>query len=97
MRITFDPAKDASNQAKHGVSLQLAVQVEWETLLARPDTRRDYDELRMIGYAYIGTRLYCVVFADRDGERRVISLRKANSREVKKYASAQERDDHSDT
>lgn len=42
----------------------------------------------MIGYAFIGMRLYCVVFTDRDNERRIISLRKANSREVKHYAKA---------
>jgi uncharacterized DUF497 family protein len=40
----------------------------------------------MIGYAYMGLRLMCVVFTDRGDERRVISLRKANSREVKRYA-----------
>ena len=42
----------------------------------------------MIGYAYIGLRLYCVVYTDRGDERRIISLRKANSREVKRYAEA---------
>ena len=51
-----------------------------------PDTRLDYAELRMIGYAFVGMRLYCVVFADRAGVRRIISLRKANSREVDLYA-----------
>lgn len=85
MRITFDPAKDASNQTKHGVSLALATQLEWEELLCRPDTRRDYGELREIGYAPIGDRLFCVVFVQRGNELRVVSLRKANRREVIDY------------
>lgn len=90
-RITFDPAKNTSNQAKHGVSLALAKMLEWDTLICKPDTRRDYGEARQIGYAIAGERLYCVVFVDRpEGaptERRIISLRKANSREVKSYGT----------
>jgi uncharacterized DUF497 family protein len=62
-----------------------AANIEWETLWAKPDTRNDYGEARMIGYALIGMRLYCVVFTDRNDERRIISLRKANKREVKRY------------
>ena len=42
----------------------------------------------MIGLAYIGLRLYLVVYVDRDEGRRIISLRKANRREVNRYAQA---------
>lgn len=87
MNIQFDSAKDTTNLSKHGVSLALATEIEWETLWAKPDTRKDYGENRMIGYALIGTRLYNVVFTDRDDERRIISLRKANQREVKSYVT----------
>ncbi|MHB1678871.1 MAG: BrnT family toxin [Sulfuriferula sp.] len=87
MKITFDPEKDVFNMVKHGVSLVLASELEWGCLLAKPDARRDYGELRMIGYAPIGTRVFCVVFTDRGDERRIISLRKANPREVRRYAS----------
>lgn len=44
----------------------------------------------MIGYALMGDRLYCVVFTDRGEIRRIISLRKANNREIKKYVQAVE-------
>jgi len=40
----------------------------------------------MIGIGYIGDRLFNVVFVERGEERRIISLRKANQREVKRYA-----------
>jgi uncharacterized DUF497 family protein len=36
----------------------------------------------------VGVRLYCVVFVDRGDVRRIISLRKANRREEKRYAQA---------
>ncbi len=87
MIITFDPAKEQRNLGKHHVSLAAAEKLEWGWLLVMPDNRHDYGEERMIGYAPIGERVFCVVFVDRDEERRIISLRKANDREVKKYAS----------
>lgn len=42
----------------------------------------------MVAIGYIGLRLYVVVYVDRNGTRRIISLRKANSREEKRYAEA---------
>ena len=53
--------------------------------MAKPDTRQDYGEVREIGYAAIDDRLYCVVFTQREDRMHVISLRKANSREVRNY------------
>ena len=86
MNITHDPAKDAANLAKHGVSLALAVQLEWDAAVTWPDVRRVYGEPRQCGIGYIGLRLFFVAFVDRADGRRVISLRKANPREMKRYA-----------
>ncbi len=84
MNVTFDPAKDAVNMAKHGFSLLDALGFEWETAVVWPDTRRDYGEPRMVALGYIGLRIMSVVFIDRPPEqpteRRIISLRKANAR-----------------
>ena len=55
-------------------------------MYAKQDKRFDYVETRMLGYAFIGERLYCVVYTDRGSNRRIISLRKANNREKKSYA-----------
>ena len=91
MNVTFDPVKDATNLAKHGFSLLDAASVEWDAALVWPDMRREYDETRMVGLVPVDDRLFCVVFVDRPPEqpteRRIISLRKANSREVKRYAN----------
>lgn len=88
MEITYDPAKDVSNIAKHGVSLALAAEFEWESAVVWPDVRREYGETRMAAIGYVGLRLYVVAFVDRADVRRIISLRKANLREVKRYAEA---------
>lgn len=86
MKITFDPAKDAKNRAKHGVSLALADGFEWDTALTWTDDRADYGEDRQRGIGYIGARLFYVAFVDRDDTRRLISLRKATKTEVNLYA-----------
>lgn len=88
MKIRFDPAKDAANRAKHGVSLTLATDLEWDSAVTWPDLRRVYGEPRQCGLGYIGDRLFAVVFVDRNDARRIISLRKANQREEKIYAQA---------
>jgi uncharacterized protein len=85
MQIEFDPVKDASNQAKHGVSLALAAELEWDDALVLVDTRYEYGELRMIALAPEINVLYYVAFVDRGEVRRIISLRRANRREVKHY------------
>ncbi len=86
MEITYDPAKDKINITKHGVSLGSAAEFEWDEAVIWPDQRHEYGECREIGIGYIGNRLFNIVFVNRDAERRIISLRKANPREVKRYA-----------
>jgi len=86
MRIIFDPRKDRQNLGKHGVSLADAGRFEWSTSVMWPDCRQDYGELRIAGLGYIGHRLHYIVFVERDDNRRIISLRKANIREIKRYA-----------
>jgi len=86
VKLIFDPAKDVINQDKHGVSLALA-----EILFAGPhvsvaDDRFDYGETRHVAFGFVRERLFVCVYMDRDSERRVISLRKANTRKVKRNA-----------
>lgn len=88
MKTTSDPTKSEANQRKHGVSLALAEAIDWSSVWCMPDDRKDYGELREIGYAVIDARLYCVVFTQRGETFRVISLRKANNREIDRYEQA---------
>jgi uncharacterized DUF497 family protein len=84
--LQFDSTKDAVNQQKHGVSLGLAAELDWEFGIVWDDDRFDYGERRQCCLAPIGNRLFFVAFVDRGEQRRVISLRKANVREIKFYA-----------
>ncbi len=85
MRITFDRAKDAANRLRHGVSLALARDLDWDASLVWLDERFDYSEVRMIALAPRADVLYYVAFTDRGNIRRIISLRRATRREVKHY------------
>ena len=88
MQIEFDPAKNASNLEKHGLSLALAAELDWDASLVWVDERHEYGELRMIALAPETGILYCVAFVDRGKVRRIISLRRANRREVKHYVQS---------
>nr|WP_298522784.1 BrnT family toxin [uncultured Halomonas sp.] len=51
------------------------------------DDRKDYGELRYITVGVMQARMIILVWTPRDGARRIISMRKANEREQRKYRS----------
>lgn len=85
MEFEFDAIKNAVNQEKHGCALSLAGGLDWDTALVWIDERFDYQETRMIALAPKAEILFFVAFVDRGNVRRIISLRRANRREVKHY------------
>jgi uncharacterized DUF497 family protein len=92
----FDPAKDATNLSKHGLSLAAASELSWDAALVRIDNRTDYGEVRMVALAPIGDMLFYVAFVDREPTRRIISLRRANRREISHYVKAIKEDQPED-
>jgi uncharacterized DUF497 family protein len=85
MEIEFDPSKDVENQRKHGLSLSLAAELDWDAAWIKRDDRFAYDEIRENAIAPMGDRLYHVTFTQRGDILRVISLRHATSMERKSY------------
>lgn len=83
--ISFDPTKDKRNLAERGISFSAAEDFEWNTALIVEDLRRDYGERRFQALGLIAGRLHAMVFTPRVGKVHVISLRKANSRETRRY------------
>jgi uncharacterized protein len=84
VKIEFDPAKNAENIAKHGLSFDDVVMLDWDNALVIEDARFDYNETRYMALAANG-RVYSVAFTLRGDVMRVISFRKANKREERKY------------
>jgi uncharacterized protein len=81
MHIVFDPAKDEANIAKHGISLARAADLD---VLAYVADHR-FSEPRFRLYGLIDGEAHCVAGTDRDGTIRVISLRRAHTKEMRRY------------
>lgn len=85
MRIEFDPAKDAANIAKHGVSLTEAASLDLTSAAVVADDRRDYGEPRYRAFNRIDGQGFCLVFTNRGDVVRVISFRRAHEGEMRRY------------
>ena len=87
--ISFDPAKSHRNQVERGLPFSLVLDLDWISALIKEDTRRDYGERRLQVLGLIRGRLHAMVFTPRHDRVHVISLRKANNREVKHHEQTQ--------
>ena len=85
MKIEFDPSKSRRNASERGLPFDLAADFDWESALYAADTRFSYPERRFVALGYLGRRLHVICFTPISGGIRVISFRKANDREVKRY------------
>jgi uncharacterized DUF497 family protein len=85
MEVSFDPEKDARNRRERGFSLAFGSDVIRNMVTTRIDKRHDYGEVRRIAYGYVEERLFVCVYTLREDTLRIISVRKANEREVRKY------------
>jgi uncharacterized protein len=81
----WNPAKAAINRQNHGIPFSAVEGFDWETALVTEDHRHDYGEDRFVALGKIGGRVHVLVFTPRGGKVWVISLRKANEREVRHY------------
>jgi len=89
MKLEWDEAKNRANIRKHGFDFSDAERLIQAPVLAEPDLREDYGERRWAGLGMIGNSTVKVVFAEAGDETvRIISLRKATTRERKEYEKA---------
>jgi uncharacterized protein (DUF4415 family) len=68
MKIEFDPARSSRNKVERGLPFELASDFDFETALYLQDRRKDYGELRIRAFGFIGHRLHALVFKPVDGE-----------------------------
>lgn len=87
--ISFDPEKSLCNEVERGLPFSLVLELEWATACIKEDLRKDYGERRFQLLGHIHGRLHAMVFTPRNDKVHVISLRKANAREVKHYEQTQ--------
>ena len=80
----WDETKRNSNLDKHRIDFTAIYSFEWDTALIELSHRAG--EYRYTAIGYIGDRLHYVVYTKREDNRRIISFRKANRREERRYA-----------
>ncbi|MBW2709185.1 MAG: BrnT family toxin [Deltaproteobacteria bacterium] len=85
MQYEWDESKDIANQVKHGINFGKAEKFCWDTAIETIDDRSDYGEERWVAMGLIGVRLHVMIYTLRENNIRIISLRKANKREVEYY------------
>ena len=86
MPFEFDPAKSESNPAKHGIDF-VAAQMLWEDpdLLEIP--ARIVDDPRFLVIGKINGNHWAGVITYREGNIRIISVRRARTEEIELYES----------
>lgn len=85
MAITFDPAKRERTLAERGLDFSDASEVFDGVKYQFADDRRDYGEERITTVGLLKDRMIVVVWTKRGEDRHIISMRKANEREQRKY------------
>ena len=83
----WDEAKRERNLKKHGVDFRDVLHFHWDSALVDEDCSESYGEPRYRALGFIRDRLMMLVFTTRDECVRVISLRKADRKEVKSYGN----------
>lgn len=85
MKIECDLNKNPSNIKEHGIDFELVRLFDFFTAQFSLDNRHDYGEVRYRALGFIECWLHALTFVYRGEVMRVISLRKANKREIKYY------------
>lgn len=85
MEITYDAEKRGLTLEKRGLDFEDAVHVFAGPVLDIEDDRQDYGETRWLTFGLLNERIVAVVWTQRGEARHIISMRKANERERKRY------------
>jgi len=85
VEISYDPAKNERNIRERGLSFERVLDFDLDGAQVVVDDRRDYGEVRYRAFSMLDDRLHVLVFTLRGQAFQVISLRRANKREVKQY------------
>ncbi|HSZ75391.1 MAG TPA: BrnT family toxin [Rhizomicrobium sp.] len=88
MEIEFDEAKSAKNERERGLPFALAALLFGQPRFEWEDRRKDYGEDRVSTLGEIEGRVFFATYTRRGKIVRIISFRKANAREIRRYRAA---------
>lgn len=84
-----DETKRQRTLQDRGIDFADVVRFDFDTAEIKPDLRRDYGEVRLLALGMIDGRLHMLCFTRRGEVRRVMSLRRADAREYRKWLESQ--------
>lgn len=85
MDIEFDEAKRSATLEERGLDFARAGEVFADVHSDQQDDRFEYGELRTLTMGFLDGHLVMVVWTPRGSARRIISMRKCNDREQRKF------------
>lgn len=86
MEFEWDGLKNEANQLKHNISFEEAATVFESVYLTKIDKRKECSEIRLLTLGVVKRVIVVVVVhTDRNGKIRIISARRAKSKERKVY------------
>ncbi len=89
MKITYDPVKNHRNIRLRDLPFDRVAEVDFTTAIRSVDIRKEYGEVRVVAMGYLEQRLHLMCYVQIAVDTiRVISFRKANNREMRKYAKS---------
>lgn len=83
--LTWDDTKRETTLRERGIDFANMAVFDWESALTAQDDRRGYPETRYVSIGRMNNAIVVCVWCYRNETTRIISLRKANSRERKRY------------
>jgi uncharacterized protein len=81
----WDEGKRRKTLAERGIDFAVIQDMDLAKAQIEPDDRQDYGERRFRAFGLISGRLHVAVFTLRGGLFRLISLRRANERETRRW------------
>ena len=87
MQIEFDTDKREKTLAERGLDFARAGEVFSLACITIPDERENYGEPRLSTVGFLDGRMVVLVWTPRGAARRIISMRKANDREQKRFST----------
>jgi uncharacterized protein len=88
MAVTYDPAKRAKTLKERNLDFEDAELVFAGRAITAEDARHDYGEIRYSTVGRLRGRMVLVIWTPRGDARHVISMRKTNAKETRRFADA---------
>ncbi len=85
IKLEWDENKNNANIKVHGIDFSDGWRIFENPMLKKVDNRKDYGEERWIGLGKLDTAVIVIVYTNRNGVLRIISIRRANRNERQIY------------